>query len=240
VGWNEGTYAFDPAERWTPSALVSMNVESGLMEAARRCDEIKRFRTMFADPQQVIARAESATDAESLGADEDVLLAAVDGEHTVAELVADAPMVSFEAHDALARLLEAGVIRFAGRRANDAAPAPVRVLPSRAPVFAVGRELAVAAGIVALVIAARWCAHGLEQSSQGTGASDVYAAAAVRDLRATIELYARDHGHLPARLSDLSEDRWIEERHLRIPGQVLRYRVIEGGADYELALQPDR
>jgi len=240
VSWNQGTYAFDPAQRWAQPALVSMNVESGLMEGARRCDELKRFRTMFADPQQLLARAESATDAESLGADEDLLLAAVDGEHTVAEIVADAPMVSFEAHDALARLLEAGVVRFAGRREGHAAPPPVRVTPSRAPVFAVGREIAVAVGVVMLVVLARWCAHGLDRPTAESGASDVYAAAAERDLRATIELYAREHGHLPARLSDLSEDRWIEERHLRIPGQVLRYRVIDGGADYTLALQPDR
>lgn len=240
VSWDRGHYAFDPAARWTPVPLLSMNVESGLMEGARRCDELKRFRTVFVDPQQRLARLEGERDAEALGADEDVMLARVDGEHTVAELIADAPMIEFEAKDALARLLEAGLIGFGGRREASASPTPTRPTRTTSALPRFGRELAVAVAVILIVGLARLCAHGLDTLAVTPGASDAYAAAAVRDLRATIELYARDHGHLPSRLSDLSEDRWIEERHLRIPGQIVRYRVLAGGADYELALQPDR
>lgn len=240
VGWDHGTYAFDPNQRWAQPAIVSMNVESGLMEGARRCDENKRFRTVFTDPQALVARNASASDAESLGADEDRMLASIDGQHTVAELVADAPMVMFEAYDALARLLEAGVVTFAGRRERETSPLPSRPSTSRKLVFAWSREVAVAFGVIGLVVLARWTAHGLSRPAVAPMGDDVYTAAAVRDLRATIELYAREHGHLPARLNDLSEDRWIEERHLRIPGQVVRYRVVDNGAEYELALQPDR
>lgn len=240
VGWDRGTYTFDPAQRWTAPIRVSMNVESGLMEGSRRCDELKRFQTVFTDPYALVVRNEADPEAVSLGADEDALLAAVDGEHTVEELFAQAPMVAFEAQDALARLLEAGIVRFEGRRTT---PARLPAEPTTTPrLHERGwvHELAVATAVVALVITARLCAHAIAATTPAAGANDVYAAAAERDLRATIELYARDRGHLPARLSDLSEDRWIEERHLRIPGHRARYRVTEGGADYELVLQPDR
>lgn len=240
VSWEQGRYAFDPAARWTATPLVSMNVESGLMEAARRCDELKRFGNVFTDPQQLLAPLARDRDVESLGADEDVMLAAVDGEHTLAELLADAPMLPFEAQDALARLLEADVIGFSGRREASALPAPQPPTRTAIALPGLGRELVAALAVALIVVVARLSSHGLEQLSTTPRDSDVYAAAAVRDIRATIELYAREHGHLPARLSDLSEDRWIEERHLHVPGQVVRYRVLPGGADYELGLQPDR
>ena len=73
-----------------------------------------------------------------------------------------------------------------------------------------------------------------------TPASDVYAAAAARDLRTAVDLYARERGELPRRLEVLAEDRWIDPRQLQVPGYLIRYRVLEGGSGYDLALQPDR
>ena len=240
VSWTQGHYAFDPSQRWTPTALLSMNVESGLMEAARRSDELKRFHTLFADPHALLERVPDGDESCVSNADEEALASLVDGTRTVAELVDAAPMVTFECYDALARMLEEGMVRFSGRRETVAAKAPVRRLIHVPHGTSLSREVAVAVVVVLVIVLARLSAVGLAALHETTPANDVYAAAAARDLRAAVDLYARERGEVPRRLEMLAEDRWVDPRQLQVPGYVIRYRVLEDGSGYDLSLQPDR
>jgi Domain of unknown function (DUF4388) len=239
VRWENGTYRFDPASRWPHPPLTSLSVESGLMEAARRTDEHRRFVSVFKDPYAILAIKDVPPADEPLSDEERELFSIVDGRRTVAEIVEAAPLVEFEAYESLNRMMESNWLEFAGRRDPGQTAGPTVVARETRSRDGRVRELVVAVAVVAVVGLARFGANHLPTTTVPAG-YDVHAEAEVRDIRHAVELFAREHGHLPARLVDLAEDHWIDERHLTVPGYVLRYRVLEGGARYELALQPDR
>src|SRR5437867_6394047 len=54
VRWENGTYRFDPHNRWPNPPLVKLSMEGSLLEATRRVDEQRRFVTMFRDPYQLL------------------------------------------------------------------------------------------------------------------------------------------------------------------------------------------
>jgi len=243
VRWENGSYRFDPSTRWPKEPLISLSMEGALIEAARRVDEQKRFVGVFRDPHQLLCVHDLPDPDEPLSEEERELFGIIDGQRTVAEVVVEAPLSEYEAYESLHRMLEANWVQFSGRRDPGVVAPPIPVTPPapvdrRAPAFL--RETAVALAVLLAVAAVRLPSAWISADARPAPANDVYAAAHLRDLRLTLELFARERGEYPRRLEDLVEDRWLEPAALRVPGYDLTYRLGGGGADYELALTPER
>ncbi|MBI5711747.1 MAG: DUF4388 domain-containing protein [Candidatus Eisenbacteria bacterium] len=234
----QGTYRFDPHVRWTQTALVRLGIEAALMEVARRADEQKRFRETFPDPCEVLGVRDLPDPDVALAEDERELFGVLDGRRTLAEIVAIAPLTEYEACEALQRMLDAGWIERIGSREPGAAPVVVAA-PPRTP-LRLGRELAFAAAMVALMIALRFGAHALAAGTHHPAGADVFAAAQLRDVRYALDLYRRERGVYPERLEQLVDDRWLPPGRTRFSGYALSYRPERGGLGYRLDLEPDR
>ncbi len=121
--WNEGSFHFDPDEEpdEAPELLTPMNVDSLLMEGARRVDEWTQIEKEIPSLDLIFEPAPgAATDAAAeLGPDERAVLALVDGSRTVRDLTRDSGHVEFETGKALLGLLQAGLVKKAGRRSPE-------------------------------------------------------------------------------------------------------------------------
>ncbi|MBI3540217.1 MAG: DUF4388 domain-containing protein, partial [Candidatus Eisenbacteria bacterium] len=203
--WEAGTYRFDPAVTWTGARLVRLSAEGALIESARRVDEEKRFRTRFTDPHQLLGVRDLPDPDASLSEEERELFGIIDGQHTVAEVVAAAALTEYEAHEAIHRLMEAEWVEFVGRR-DPGAPEPEAARTPVAQGLRFAREAV--AVIVGLAIVAGALAGGrwLARPSAAASGPDVFAAAQIRDLRQVLELYRHEHGAYPERLDQLVED----------------------------------
>jgi hypothetical protein len=241
VRWDNGTYRFDPNAKWPHPPLVMLSMEGVMIEAARRVDEQKRHVAVFKDPYNLLGVRDLPDPDDPLSDEERELFGIVDGQHTVADVVAAAPMSEYETYEALQRMMEANWIEFVGRRDPGASPAPppepVREARRRHPVL---RELAVVASVVAIMAALRLIALQLEPGHRPLPKLDVYAAAQARDVRYALDLYHRENGHYPGRLEDLVEDRWVAQDQLVPPGYLVAYRVEDGGEAYRLEFKPER
>ena len=127
--WENGTYRFDPNNRWPTDPLVQLSIEGALIEAARRADEQKRFVTVFKDPYQLLGVLDLPDPYEPLTDEERELFGIIDGHHTVAEVVEAAPLSEYETYEALHRMLEAHWLEFVGRR-NPGLPRARRRSPA--------------------------------------------------------------------------------------------------------------
>lgn len=243
VRWENGTYRFDPNTKWPFPPLASLSMEGALIEAARRADEQKRFVSLFKDPHQLLGVRDLPDPDEPLSDEERELFGIIDGQHTVAEIVALAPLSEYECYEALQRMHDSNWIEFVGRRDPGRSPAPApapasdRPARERAPFV---REAAVALAVLAAVLGLRFVGSRLPGVTPVAPAHDVFAAAQVRDVRYALDLYRRERGSYPPRLEDLVEDRWISRDQVRLPGYVLLYRVDAGGQAYQLDLRNDR
>ena len=238
--WENGAYRFDPNNKWPTEPLVQLSIEGGLIEAARRVDEQKRFVTIFKDPYQLLGVLDLPDPSEPLTDEERELFGIIDGHHTVAEVVEAAPLSEYEAYEALHRMLEAHWLEFVGRR-NPGLP---QMVPTVADMKAqkprsVVRELLVMGAVVLALVLLRLVARELHPTSALASGPDPFSAASVRDLRTALDLYRREHGSFPARLDDLVDDRWLTESQLRPSGYALDYHRERGGADYHLELKPE-
>jgi hypothetical protein len=242
VRWENGSYRFDPVSKWSGEALVMLSMEGVMIEAARRVDEQKRFASVFRDPYQLLGVHDLPDPDEPLSDEEREIFGIVDGQHTVAEVVAAAPLVEYEAYEALHRMMEAHWIEFVGRRDPGLTPVVVPVAPPRdahrPPVWV--REATVAAAIIATVAVVRFAAAHVPPPRAPELAQDVYANAQLRDLRQAVELFGRERGEFPKKLEDMVEDRWLDAGQLHVPGYAVIYRLVDGGRDYVLQLTPDR
>ena len=244
VRWENGSYRFDPNDRWPHTPIVKLGLEPTLIEASRRVDEQKRFVSVFKDPHQLIAVRDLPDPSEALSDAERELFGVVDGNHTVEDIVRLAPLVEYETYETLHRMLEARWIEMSGRREPSApAKAPagaakVRTGPRRPVLW----EVAMLAIVVTVLFGARHAARAVSRlaSPPPIAGRDVYAAAQLRTLRSALELYHRENGTYPARIEDLVEGRWITPDQSHVAGYVLRYHPPVGARRYELSLQPDR
>ncbi len=239
--WESGTYRFDPAVTWKGARLVRLSAEGALIEAARRVDEHKRFRTMFADPHQLLGVRDLPDPDEPLSDEERELFGIIDGQHTIAEVTAAAPLTEYETHEALHRMMQAQWVEFVGRKdlGRNAAEVAHRPTPRRA------RELArecLAAAVALVVVASLFVAGRFmtRPTAQVSASVEAFAAAQIDDLRRMLELYRREHGEYPERLDQLVEDDWLPARALQVPDHRLRYRRERAGADYRLRLERAR
>ena len=122
--WEEGTYRFDPQQRWGQPPLVRLSVEGILMEVARRADEQKRQATRFPDADRILGVRDLPDPDVELSEEERELFGIVDGRHTLAEIVAAAPLSEYETLEALHNMVEAGWLEVTGHRAAGGPPAP--------------------------------------------------------------------------------------------------------------------
>jgi hypothetical protein len=240
VRWENGAYRFDPNQRWPHTPLVRLNIEGALIEAARRVDEQKRFVTLFKDPHQLLGVRDLPDPDEPLSEEERELFGIIDGHHTLADVVAAAPLSEYEAYEALQRMLESEWIEFVGRRAPGAAPTaaphPERPRPTRSWV----REAAILAALVAALAVVRLGAGLVRVPEAPAPAEDAFVAAQVRDLRFALELHRRERGVYPGRLEDLVDDRWVDPSQTRLTGYRITYRSERDGQDYRLDVDADR
>lgn len=236
--WDNGTYRFDPAVTWKADRLVRLSTEGVLIEAARRVDERKRFRAMFADPHQVLGVRDLPDPNEPLSDEERELFGIIDGKRTLAEVTAAAPLTEYETHEALHRMTEAGWVESIGRRDPGQTPADAPARPAPVERRALARELMVTA--TALVVVAALVAGGhlaTRATPVDRSPTDVFVAAQLRDLRKVLDLYQRENGRYPERLEQLVDDHWLSEREIAVPGHRLTYRRQGSGADYRLQLE---
>ena len=243
VRWESGTYRFDPSVKWEPQQLISLSMEGALIEAARRVDEQKRFMGVFRDPHEVLGVHDLPDPDEALSDEERELFGIVDGQRTVAEVVAAAPLSEYEAYESLHRMLEAKWITVTGRKSSGVhTPAPVikPPPPRQRPGTAWLREVAVALAISSALVLVMTLSRSVAGLTHDGVPDDVYAATRARDLRLAVELFARERGEYPRRLEDLTDDRWIEPAELLVRGYVVEYKVRDRGAKFELTLTPDR
>lgn len=236
--WREGTYQFDPQRRWPFAPLVKMSIEGALIELARRADEDKRYSQVLQDPRTLLGVRDLPDPSDPITEEERELFGVIDGRHTLSEVIDAAPMTPFEARESLFRMIESGWIETVGRRDAGAPPPPVAAPPARSR--SIGRELAVALAVAVAVVVLRFGAHTLGPRAARSSPDDAYAATQVRDLRLALDLYRHERGAYPTNLDQLTEARWIEPSLLKVPGYVLQYHLVRGGADYALELTPDR
>ena len=239
--WDSGTYRFDPAITWKGARLVKLSTEGALIEAARRVDEHKRFRALFADPHKVLGVRDLPDPEEPLSDEERELFGIIDGQHTIAEVTSAAPLTEYETHEALHRMMEAGWVEIIGRRDPGHVATEVAARPTPVQRRAVARDLLVSA--VALVVVAALLAGGhwvTRAGPAGLDPTDVFVATQMRDLRKVLELYQRENGGYPDRLEQLVEDRWLSAQEIEVPGHRLRYRREGAGANYRLQLERER
>jgi hypothetical protein len=253
VEWTDGTYRFDPAQPWPFPPIARLNMEAALIEAARRADESRRFHDTFRDLQQIVSVCNLPAPESELTEEESELFAVIDGQHTVAEVVAAAPLSEYEAFEAMQQMLETGWIELLARRESapadaaiaDTAPATGQTPRPLGPVggfrhawrpVSLPRELAVAAMVVALLVGLRFVAQAVQHPLGARGRETVFAAAQVRDVRSALELYRREQGRYPERLEDLVTEQWLEDRQLVVNGERIRYRLNPERGDYDLML----
>jgi len=94
--------------------------------------------------------------------------------------------------------------------------------------------------VLGCLFAARFAAQQMAPGPPPSAGHDVFAASQLRNLRAALELYRREHGAYPASVEEMVEGRWITSDQTRVSGYVLRYRPPVQGVGYRLELQPDR
>ena len=235
--WETGSYRFDPALSWKSARLVRLSTEGALIEAARRVDELKRFRAMFADPHQLLGVRDLPDPDEPLTDEERELFGIIDGKHTVAEVTAAAPLTEYETHEALHRMMQAQWVEFVGRKDPGRAAAEITHRPAPQRARRLAREGLVAA--VGLIVVAGMLAAGrlmARPTPRASASVEVFAAARIEDLRKMLELYRREHGEYPERLQQLVEDDWLPASALRVPDHRLSYRRERAGADYRIRL----
>lgn len=243
VRWENGSYRFDPNNRWPHAPQVRLSIEGALIEAARRVDEQKRFVSVFKDPYQLLGIRDLPDPNEPLSEEERELFGIIDGHHTVQDVVDAASLSEYEAYEALHRMLEAAWIEVVGRREpgdQPAAAAEKAAAAVRHPRRAWWREAVMAALLVAALLGLRQLSQRVDPARQPPPAGDVFAAVQLRDVRFALELYRREHLRYPRRMEEMVEGRWLAPEQARFPGSALRYQADAAGAAYRLELQPIR
>jgi hypothetical protein len=242
VRWENGTYSFDPNNRWPHTPLVKMGLEPSLIEASRRVDEQKRFVSVFKDPYRLVSVRDLPDPSEAVSEAERDLFGIIDGQHTVEEVVKSAPLGEYETYETLHRMLEAKWIEMTGRREpGEASKASSREAKLHAgPRRPVLWEVVVLIAVVAFLFAARHAGRPLATSPPPSPQNDVFAAAQLRNLRAGLELYRRENGAYPGRLEEMVEGHWITPDQVRVNGYLFNYHPPRRGVDYRLELQLDR
>lgn len=240
--WENGSYRFDPNNRWPNTPLVSMNIEGALIEAARRVDEQKRFVSVFRDPYQVLGLCDLPDPDEPLYEEVRELFGIIDGQHTIAEILEAASLSEYETYEALHQMLESNWIEVVGRRdpgkGGAPEPAPHRLERRRTKKpFIFVREIALAALIAGAALGIHHLTGLMVWNPVNNPEEDIFVAARLQQIELSLDLYALEHGRYPESLGTLVDEQWLPAGHLDLPGTTLRYEPAVQGDAYDLTLQ---
>lgn len=123
--WTQGSFHFDPDQKPDEDGifLVNVNIDSLLMEGARRVDEwslvekkIPSFDVVF----QMDRHPEESEEEVELSRDQRKVLPFIDGVRTVTEIMNEAGLVEFETGKALYGLIQGGFVSRAGEKSTVA------------------------------------------------------------------------------------------------------------------------
>ncbi len=124
-GWNQGSFHFDPDQRPDEDDLflVDINIESLLMEGARRTDEwslVEKKLPSFDIVLQLDKNPEESGEEVELSKDQRKVLPFIDGVRTVTEIMNEAGLVEFDTGKALYGLIQGGFVSRAGEKSTVA------------------------------------------------------------------------------------------------------------------------
>ena len=123
--WTQGSFHFDPDQKPDEDGifLINVNIDSLLMEGARRVDEwslvekrIPSFDVVF----QLDKHPDASDDQVELSKDQRKILPYIDGVRTVTEIMNEAGLVEFETGKALYGLIQAGFVSRSGEKSTAA------------------------------------------------------------------------------------------------------------------------
>jgi len=124
-GWNQGSFHFDPDQRPEEDDLflVDINIESLLMEGARRTDEwslIEKKLPSFDIVLQLDRNPAERDEEVELSKEQRKVLPFIDGVRTVTEIMNEAGLVEFDTGKALYGLIQGGFVSRAGEKSTVA------------------------------------------------------------------------------------------------------------------------
>lgn len=237
--WDDATYSFSACDPPASSLAISFSTDGLLMEAVRRIDESRRYLQELPEGHEIPGLRELPDPDASLGEDEKELFALVDGNRTIAEIVAEAPLCDFEALEALNSLFEHGWLEVVGSR--EIGGVRVASKPSPKPISR-RSEFAMIAALAGLVIALTLVTSPLRRAPSEAASSpevDVFQRERWGDVEMALEVYERANGRYPGNLSALVETEWLASSQLRFPGYTLVYHCAADGHSYELDALPE-
>ena len=239
LSWEDAQYSFAPGPPPDSTLKIAFTTEAMLMESVRRVDEHRRYLRELPEAHEIPGLRELPDPDAELTEEEKEIFALVDGNRTVAEIVANAPLCDFEALEGLSTLFENKWLEVVGSREVGGTRIERKVetgAPKRKPmewVF-VG---SIAVGLVALVVTTTPMRFR-PPTEVGHPGSDPHERARMADIRAAIAVYRHENGHFPSELSQLVKAEWMRAEQLRFPGYELRYVVLPDGRGY--TLEPER
>lgn len=123
--WTQGSFHFDPDQKPDEDGvfLVNVNVDSLLMEGARRVDEWSLFEKKipsFDIVFQLDKHPDESADEVELSKEQRKILPFIDGVRTVTEIMNEAGLIEFETGKALFGLIQGGFISRAGEKSTVA------------------------------------------------------------------------------------------------------------------------
>jgi tetratricopeptide (TPR) repeat protein len=123
--WTQGSFHFDPDQMPDEDGvfLVNVNIDSLLMEGARRVDEWSLFEKKipsFDIVFQLDKHPDASEDEVELSKDQRKILPFIDGVRTVTEVMNEAGLVEFETGKALFGLIQGGFISRSGEKSTVA------------------------------------------------------------------------------------------------------------------------
>ncbi|HWR97456.1 MAG TPA: DUF4388 domain-containing protein [Candidatus Methanoperedens sp.] len=203
--------------------------------------DIEELMAMVDDESEPAAAAGGAPDADGLGPRERALLALVDGERTVQDIIDVGQLGEFETCKVLYGLLSLGLIRPrpAVGAARAVAPAPPPARRAAAAAGAGAREYAILAAAALFVLGAflfnPWgiVAQGFRARESRRAAAAIADAARLRRVRLALEVYYLEKQAYPPELAKLAESGLLRAGELRAAdGSGFLYRA--GERDYRL------
>lgn len=233
-GWDDGIYSFSNVSPPESVLSISLSTESMLMEAVRRQDELKRYRSKLSDPGLVLGLKELPDPDASLSEEEKELFGLVDGRRALGPLVAEAPLTDYEAYEALYRLVDAGWIEIMGRRSPDKATVGDSTVRRPVEESSWRTEGILAAACLVFVLVVQVLAWRTTLATPPSR-DDAYTALGLRDVTVALETYRVQNGRYPERLEELVSTGWLTAPQIVPNGYHLAYEPAEGNS-YTLSI----
>ncbi|MGH7342453.1 MAG: DUF4388 domain-containing protein, partial [Candidatus Rokuibacteriota bacterium] len=203
LSWEDAQYSFAPGPVPESTMKVTFSTDAMLMESVRRVDEHKRYLRELPEAHEIPGLRELPDPDAELSEYEKEIFALVDGNRTVAEIVATAPLCDFEALEGLSNLFDNKWLEIVGSREVGGARVErktEKTAPKRKPLewVLVG---GIAFGLVGLVVATMPMRFH-PPTEVGHPGTDPHERARMADIRAALAVYRHETGQFP---SDLSE-----------------------------------